>query len=64
MSDIILRLHDVKVRVGLSRSSIYAAISSGRFPKPIRLGARAVGWLESEVTAWVRQQVESSRVVK
>lgn len=58
MSDLILRLPQVRVRVGLSRSSIYAAVAEGRFPKPIRLGARAAGWLESEVTAWVQGRVE------
>lgn len=61
MSNIILRLPQVKVRVGLSRSSIYAAIAQSRFPKPVELGPRAVGWLDSEIDAWVMQQVESSR---
>jgi prophage regulatory protein len=61
MPNTILRLPQVKVRVGLSRSSIYAAIAGGRFPQSIQLGARAVGWLESEVEEWLRQQVELSR---
>lgn len=57
----ILRLPQVKVRVGLSRSSIYAAIAHGQFPHAVHLGARAVGWLESEVDQWVVQQVQRSR---
>ena len=61
MSQVILRLPQVKLRVGLSRSSIYLAVSHGNFPKPVRLGARVVGWLESEVDAWLRQQIERSR---
>jgi prophage regulatory protein len=61
MSEAILRLPQVKSRVGLSRSSIYVAISQGKFPRPVRLSARAVGWLESEIEAWVCQQVELSR---
>ena len=61
MSQVILRLPQVKLRVGLSRSSIYLAVSRGNFPKPVRLGARAVGWLESEVDVWLRQQIERSR---
>jgi prophage regulatory protein len=61
MSENILRLPQVRIRVGLSRSSIYAAIAKGSFPEPVRLGPRAVGWLESEVTAWVLQQIERSR---
>jgi prophage regulatory protein len=61
MSDAFLRLPQVKIRVGLSRSSIYMAISQGKFPRPVRLGLRAVGWLESEIEAWVLRQVELSR---
>ena len=57
----ILRLPQVKIRVGLSRSSIYAAMADKRFPTSIELGPRAVGWLDSEIDAWLMQQVESSR---
>ena len=57
----ILRLPTVKTRTGLSRSSIYLRISQGRFPKPISLGERAVGWVEAEVTEWVNRQIEASR---
>jgi prophage regulatory protein len=61
MTHTILRLPQVKIRVGLSRSSIYLAVSRGKFPRPVSLGARAVGWLESEVDAWLSQRVELSR---
>jgi len=61
MSNTILRLPQVKCRVGLSRSSIYLAVSQRKFPQPVRLGARAVGWLESEVDAWVHQRVQGTR---
>jgi prophage regulatory protein len=54
MPSTILRLPQVKSRVGLSRSSIYLAMSQGNFPQPVKLGARAVGWLESEVDEWIR----------
>jgi prophage regulatory protein len=57
----ILRLPAVMASIGLSRSSIYLRISDGTFPKPISLGGRAVGWLESEINAWIAQQIESSR---
>jgi prophage regulatory protein len=59
MANIILRLPAVKTYTGLSRSSIYLAVSKGTFPQPIKLGARSVGWLESEIEAWLRQQVEA-----
>ena len=57
----ILRLPTVKARTGLSRSTIYLRISEGRFPKPISLGGRAVGWIEAEVTDWLNQKIEASR---
>ena len=57
----ILRLPAVKTRVGLSRSAIYLAVSSAEFPRPVRLGVRAVGWLESEISEWLRERVKQSR---
>ena len=57
----ILRLPTVKDRTGLSRSTIYLRISEGRFPKPISLGDRAVGWLEEEINDWLNQRIEYSR---
>lgn len=61
MLNAILRLPEVKTRVGLSRSAIYLAVSREEFPRPIRLGARAVGWLESEIEEWIRERVKHSR---
>lgn len=61
MSVCILRLPQVKNRVGLSRSSIYLAISRGNFPSAISLGARAVGWLESDINSWLVKRIEASR---
>ena len=57
----ILRLPAVKTRTGLSRSTIYLRISEDSFPRPISLGGRAVGWIESEVDEWLEQQIEASR---
>ena len=56
MSDRILRIEQVLEMTGLSRSSLYRRIKDGTFPEPLRLGgdaSRAVGWLESEVLAWI-----------
>ena len=61
MPEKILRLPAVKARIGLSRSSIYQLVSQSRFPRPIALGSRSVGWLESEVNGWLAAQVEKSR---
>ncbi len=54
----ILKLHDVIERSGLSRSSIYLYCKNEKFPKPIRLGERAVGWLESEISGWISERAE------
>lgn len=48
---IILRRKQVVERTGLSRSTIYLRIQEGTFPKPVNLGARAVGWPSDEVVA-------------
>ena len=47
----ILRRKQVQARIGLSRSTLYLRIAEGTFPKPVSLGARAVGWPASEVEA-------------
>ena len=57
-----LRLPEVLARTGLSRSTIYVRLDQGRFPRPVSLGARAVGWIESEVDEWIRERIDKSRV--
>ncbi len=54
----ILRLKKVKDRTGLSRSTIYLRIQEGTFPRPINLGARAVGWIEHEIDEWLISRVQ------
>ena len=51
----IYRLPEVIALTGLSRSSIYARVSSNEFPKPIKIGRRAVGWSEQSLIAWQAQ---------
>ncbi len=63
-SNTILRLPQVKTRTGLSRSTIYMRIAAGSFPQSIRLGARAVGWIEADIDAWITRQIDASSVVK
>ena len=57
----ILRLADVKARTGLSRSTIYLNVGQGTFPRHISLGARCVGWVESEIDAWIQARILKSR---
>lgn len=61
MAHHILRLPTVKTRTGLSRSTIYLRVAAGNFPKPVSLGARAVGWIEKDVEEWITRQIEVSR---
>jgi prophage regulatory protein len=60
-TEAVLRLPQVRQRVGLSRSTIYALAAEGAFPLPIKLGARAAGWLASEIDAWLAARIEASR---
>lgn len=61
MRHAILRLPDVLLITGLSRSTVYLRVSEGMFPKPISLGGRAVGWLEHEVQEWIDRRIAASR---
>jgi prophage regulatory protein len=57
-----LRLTQVKAITGLSRSTIYKKKSENSFPRQCSLGgARAVGWVSSEVDDWVMEQIARSR---
>jgi prophage regulatory protein len=53
MTQRILRRPEVEAYTGLSRSTIYAMIADGAFPKPVRLGKRAVGWPEATIIEWL-----------
>lgn len=61
LPDTILRLPAVKAATGLSRSTIYDRIQQGTFPAPISLGGKAVGWLASEVGAWIQRRIVEGR---
>lgn len=53
MVEEIWRLPRVIATIGMGRSWVYIASSQGRFPAPVRLGARAIGWKRSDVLAWL-----------
>lgn len=66
----ILRRKQVEARTGLSRSTIYAKFRPNpkrptdydpTFPTPVSVGAKAVGWIESELDAWLVAQINKSR---
>jgi prophage regulatory protein len=57
----ILRLPEVCAVTGLGRSFIYQLQAAGSFPQRVKLGVRAVGWLEDEVQRWLSDKVAKDR---
>jgi len=56
----ILKRQQVEAMTGFSRSTLYARIAAGEFPKPIKLGgpnSRSVGWPESVVNDWIEARM-------
>lgn len=53
MNEEIRRLPRVAATIGMGRLWIYLAVQEGRFPAPIRIGSRAIGWKRSDVLAWL-----------
>ena len=56
MDNKIHRIKTVCDITGLSKSTVYAKMLNGEFPRPIKLGRRAVGWKSDELQAWVSKQ--------
>lgn len=60
MIEKLIRRKEVESITGLSRSSIYAMIARGDFPKPIKIGVQAVAWQESAIQDWISSRVAAS----
>lgn len=67
---VLIRQPRVSEKTGLGRSAIYARLIFNpkrpndydqTFPKPIKIGGRAVAWVESEIDAWIESRVAASR---
>lgn len=56
-----LRIRQVRDRVPVAISTIYRQMELGEFPRPIRLGPGAVGWVEAEIEAWAEAQIKKAR---
>ena len=59
----ILRMAEVKTITGLSRSSIYEMMKCNQFPKSIKIGKRAIGWISAEIFSWIEGRVKSRTTV-
>lgn len=57
---VILRWPEVRARVGLSRSQVHNLIAQGKFPRQIKLGVKASGWLESDIDEWIEARISDS----
>lgn len=57
----ILRLPAVCRATGLGRSMVYQLEAANRFPRRIKIGARAVGWIEAEIQSWLADRITTSR---
>ena len=55
----LLKRKEVETLVGLSRSAIYAAMARGNFPRPLRVGQRAVRWSEADIESWLASRAEA-----
>lgn len=56
-----LRMKDVMDLTGLSRTGIYMSIGRGEFPEPVKLGSKAIAFVESEVQSWMRDRADNHR---
>ena len=54
----LLRLPEVISQTGLNRNSIYQIKD---FPKPVKIGARATAWVQSEIQLWIRSTIDKQR---
>jgi len=61
MSNKIIRLPEVKIKTGLSRSTIYLCMTKGTFPQAISLAERAVGWLDADIEQWLIERIAVSK---
>jgi prophage regulatory protein len=53
----LMRLPALLSRIGLSRSEIYRRVIAGTFPRPIKLGGRAVVWNSVEIDSWLADRI-------
>jgi prophage regulatory protein len=54
----LLRMPSVLTLTGLSKTEIYRRINTGKFPQPIKLGARAVAWPAAQIDAWIKSVIQ------
>ena len=63
MSNTLIRLPEVQRRTGYSKAWIYRLNSQDRFPSAVKIGSRAIAFVESEVDEWISQRIEERDAV-
>ena len=61
MSISLQRLPIVKERTGKSRSTIYAEMKEGTFPKPVKIGKRAVAWPSNVIDKYIEDKIKDAK---
>lgn len=61
MSNTLIRLAEVQRRTGYSKAWIYRLMSQKRFPTSVKIGTRAIAFVESEIDEWINDRIEESR---
>lgn len=61
MCKTLIRLVEVQRRTGYSKAWIYRLISNGKFPASVKIGTRAIAFVESEIDEWINQRIAESR---
>ncbi len=62
MADRLVRLPEVEHKTGLKKSSIYAGMKAGTFPRGVALTRGCRAWPESHVDGWINQRIAESEV--
>ena len=63
MTDRLVGIHEVQELTSLSHSSLYSFMRQGLFPKPLRVGPKAVRWLESDLQQWMETRPKAMEAV-
>ena len=54
--DRLLRRPEVELATGMKRATLYRDMAVGRFPRPVKIGKRAVAWPQSVIDAWIEER--------
>jgi prophage regulatory protein len=57
----LIRQPEVLRRIGISKSTLWSWVGTGRFPAPVKLGPRAVAWSENAVQSWIAERIEAGK---